>query len=222
MSRHALIVALAKHAGQPLTPAVAVQILDDLYPDRTIDPAQFAPLHHQGYVIAVESFRAIVEELKPLHVAHWAETETYRHCEPLNPNYEQAGERERAGRALQFTVRKDGELVGHLQMYLVESEHTQTALSQENTLFIRKDHRGGFLVMKLIRYVVDVLVRVRGEHLIEVDSKLANRADVLMRRAGFEPFALRFAMRATPLPGRSLTAQHATMNQEPAHVPVRA
>lgn len=187
-------MAMAKHLGKTITPEIAAEIEAEAFhqPDRSIDPRQFEPLVHQGYVIGVESFREILAELKPLHAAHWGETELHRHRVKLNPDYQAMAARERAGRAIQFTVRHDGELVGHLQMYLIESDHTQTPVSEENTLFIRQDHRGGMLVMKLLRYAERALVRVRGPHMIRANTKLANRADVLMRRMGYEPFAMQF------------------------------
>lgn len=207
---HRFRLAVARHLGMPLTPEVAVVIESDAFrpPDLSIDPELFEPMQYQGYVVAVESFRAILQELRPLHVAHWSETELHRHSVRLNPDYAAITARERAGRALQFTVRREGELVGHLQMYLIDSEHTQTPVSEENTLFIRRDHRGGMLVMKLLRYAERVLVQVRGPHMIRANSKLANRADVLMRRMGYEPFAIQFFkfVGAPPTTGRAESA----------------
>jgi len=191
---HAFRMAMAKYLGQQLLPEVAAAIEAEVFyqPDRSVDPARFEPVEHSGYVIRVERFRDIVEELKPLHAAHYVETEIHRAGVPLNPDYEGAIARERAGRAVQFTVRKDGELVGHLLMYLLLSTHTQTPVAEEDTLFLREDHRGGFLVMKLLRYAETVLVQLQGNLMIRANSKLANRADVLMKRMQYKPFAIQF------------------------------
>ncbi|MGE4243997.1 GNAT family N-acetyltransferase [Ramlibacter sp.] len=185
---------LAQHLGAELTPERCAAIEDALFrgPDRSVDPMQFEPILHHDYIVQVESFRAIMEELKPLHAAHWSETEFHRHGLPFNPDYEGVAARERAGRAVQFTVRREGELVGQLLMYLFTSTHTQTPVSEEDCLFIRPDHRGGMLVMKLLRYAERVLHQIQGPHLIRTSSKLVNRADVLMRRMGYQPFALQF------------------------------
>jgi len=186
--------AMARYLGQELTPEIAVAIeMESLFPpDHSIDPGRFPPLEYGGYVIGVERLRDIFEELRPLHEAHYVETEIYRHNLPLNPDYLGAIARERAGGAIQFTVRKDGELVGQLLMYHFLSQHTKTPVSEEDALFIRTDHRGGMLVMKLLRYAEGVLTKLYGPHMIRASSKLVNRADVLMRRLGYQPFALQF------------------------------
>jgi hypothetical protein len=191
---HRFRMAMAKYLGQPLTPEIAAAVEVEVFytPDLGVDPARFQSLAHGDYVIRVESFRAILEELKPLHQAHYLETEVHRHGVPLNVDYEHVAARERAGRAVQFTVRHRGELVGQLLMYLITSVHTQTPVAEEDCLFIREDHRGGFLVMKLLRYAEQVLVDLQGEQMIRANSKLANRADVLMRRMGYQPFAIQF------------------------------
>lgn len=186
--------ALAPHLGYELTPERAVAIERAMFADtdRSIDPGLYEPVLYEDYVIQVESFRAILDELKPLHAAHWGETELYRHGLTLDPDYDGIAARERAGGAVQFTVRREGELVGQLLIYLITSVHTQTPVSEEDCLFIRADHRGGMLVIKLLRYAELVLHAHRGPHLIRSSSKLVNRADVLMRRIGFQPFALQF------------------------------
>lgn len=184
---------LAAHVGQELT-ADLCHILDGIVrfgPDSSIDLAQFAPITHGGYEIRAESFREILPELQELHRVHWVETEKHRHGLPLDPDYEVMATRERAGRLLQFTVRAGGELVGHVRMYLGTSIHTQTLYAEEDTLFIRPGHRGGLLVLALMRYAERAL-RAVGAREIRADSKLLNKADVLMKRLGYTPVALKF------------------------------
>lgn len=186
--------AMGQYLGQELTPevAAAIELAAFSNPDKSVDPQRFESLEADGFTIQVESVRAILEELKPLHEAHWRETELYRHGINFNPDYEGLAWRERAGGAVQFTVRKEGVLVGQLLMYLITSPHTQTRVSEEDCLFIVPEHRGTFIVMKLLRYAERVLTLIQGPHLIRTSSKLVNRADVLMRRMGYEPFALQF------------------------------
>ena len=184
---------LAAHAGQVLTTELC-HILDGIVrfgPERGIDLAQFEPLGHGGYVIAAESFREILPELRELHRIHWLETEKHRHGLPLDPDYGAMAARERAGQLLQFTVRAAGELVGHVRMYLGVSLHTQTLFAEEDTLFVAPGHRGGLLVVALMRYAERAL-RAVGAREIRADSKLLNKADVLMRRLGYTPVALKF------------------------------
>lgn len=190
---HRFRMAMAEHLGRNITPEVAARIEASVFtqPDRSIDPARFEPAQHGEYVIQVESLRKILEELAPLHAEHWLETEKHRHGLQLRPDYDQAFARERAGRLLQFTVRRGAELTGHLLMYLGPSIHTQTLVAEEDTLYMRPDHRGGFTVMALLRYAESVL-QFLGAREIRANSKVINRADVLMRRLGYQQVAIQF------------------------------
>lgn len=191
--KQGLCNALAKCIGQELTVELAKQIVAEAMtpPDVSHDPASFEHEQHGDCTFQVESFRAILPELIPLHEAHWFETEKHRHGLPLNPDYDQMGERERAGRMLQFTIRRDGELIGHSRMYLATSMHSQTLFAEEDTLYVKPEHRGGLMVVALMRYG-ERLLRALGVREIRANSKLVNRADVLMRRMKYQPVALQF------------------------------
>lgn len=186
--------AVAEHLGSALTPEVAAAIeraasVDEL--DSAIDVGMFAPEVHGDYRIAVERFSAVLPELHRLHEHHWLETERHRNGLTLDPDYAAMEASERAGRMLQFTVRKDGALVGNLRMYLATSRHTKTLVAHEDTLYLEPVARGGFLAMHLLRYAERALLRL-GVVEIRADSKLVNNADVLMRRMGYQPVALQF------------------------------
>lgn len=184
---------LAAHLGQVLTPEVAAQIeLVALAPeDQPIDPCGLGSMVHAGYVIAAEPFEAVLPELHPLHVQHWQETERHRHGIALNPDYIAMAALERAGRLIQFTVRRDGVLVGNLRVFMGVSLHTQTRYANEDTLYLLPEHRGSFLVMALIKFAEDALSAL-GISEFRVNSKLVNRADVLMRRRKYLGVALQF------------------------------
>lgn len=183
-----LRMALAHFVGQELTPEAAGRIEDIAMhrEDLSQDPARFGLLEHDGYTIRVERFRDIVSELDGLHRLHWVETEKHRHGVPFNPDYKFMARRERDGALVQFTVRHGGELVGNLRVYLGISLHSGTPICtcEEDTLFMRADHRGGWVVMKLLRFAEDSLKAI-GVREFNFDSKVINRADVLMRRMGY-------------------------------------
>lgn len=184
---------LARHVGQPLTVELC-QLIDATAraePDLAIDVRQFEPQQAGDATLQVERFEALLEELEPLHAAHWQETEKHRHGLALRPNYALLLSRERSGGLMQFTARRGGQLVGHVRMYLGKSTHTSTLYAEEDTLFILPAHRGGTLVLSLMRYAERCL-RAVGVREIRADSKLVNRADVLMRRLGYTPVALKF------------------------------
>ena len=189
-----LKAALARHLGESLTPerATAIFLAAIEGQDRSLDLSRFDPqTQPNGLVFAVERFSDVLDELHPLHVTHWHETEKHRLGLPLAPNYDEMKRRERQGGLVQFTVRKAGRLVGQCRMYLGKSLHTQTLYADEDTLFLADEVRGGFLAVHLLRYVEGVMLAL-GAREIRANSKLVNGADVLMRRLGYEPVALQF------------------------------
>jgi len=144
-----------------------------------------------SHVLAVERVADVLPELHELHLLHWQETEKYRHGLPFQPDYEAVLASERAGQVVQFTARQAGQMVGNLRVYLQTSRHTGTRFAKEDTLFVHPGHRGGWLAMHLLRYAETVLKGL-GVREIRADSKLSNRADVLMRRMGYEPVSTQF------------------------------
>lgn len=193
MTVSAIRQALVEHLGKVLTPdiAMALEMAAVAPEDRSIDPRCFGQHLHGDYTIAAERFASIVDELHPLHEVHWLETEHHRHGLALRPDYAGMAALERNGRAIQFTVRHAGQLVGNLRVYLGTSLHTQTPYASEDTLFLLPEHRGGFLVLALIKFAEDAL-RAIGIDEFRVNSKLVNNADVLMRRRRYTPAALQF------------------------------
>jgi len=185
---------LAAHAGQTLTSELC-HILDGIVrfgPERWIDLARFEAEDFGTFTIRAERFSEIFEELEPIHEEHWQETEKHRHGLVLNPTYDLLFARERAGQLVQIVARAaDGSIAGHVRMYLGTSVHTGTLFAEEDTLFVRPQHRGGYLVVRLLRYA-ERAVRQLGAREIRADSKLINNADVLMRRLKYKPVALKF------------------------------
>lgn len=170
----------------------AAQVLLNLYGNaKPVNIEQFEPLVKGEYVIQAERFRQVLDELHPLHVDHWHETEKYRAGIPLNPDYEAMADRERWGQLLQITARRDGVLVGHVRMYIHRSLHTQTLFGEEDTLYLDPVHRGGFVALALMRYAERCLLAL-GIREIRANSKVSNNADVLMRRLGYPQVAIQF------------------------------
>lgn len=182
---------LVKYKGRTLDAGTILAILDEVnrVNYNPIQISHIEPKTCKGFVFAAERYRDCLEELKPLHEAHWSETEKYRHELPLNPDYDGFIRMEDAGSLMLFTVRKDGELVGQTTMKIFPSMHSQTLVANEDSLFLRKDVRGSLaVVMEFIRFLDDSLATV-GVREVRVSSKLVNGADKLMMRAGFRPFA---------------------------------
>lgn len=183
---HHLYDILSRNFGNVLTPELVAGILQaaSIAPDQSINIEDIPPIEYDGAVIHVERMQAILPEIVPLHAAHWAETEKYRHGVPLNVDYDHMVNAERQGRFILFTVRRDGALVGNCAMYLTCSTHTQQWVAEEDTLFILSEHRRGRLAIKLIQYVEDVLKNM-GITEIRVTVKTVNRVGDLLERLGY-------------------------------------
>lgn len=185
--------------GQQITPAVCMQIMaafdePDASIDPKLDPKQFAAEYHGGFMLQAERFVDVLDEIHPLHEAHWLETEKHRHGIEFKPDYEAVLASERAGQLVQFTARDaDYKLVGNLRMYLGHSRHTSTTFAEEDTLYLAPEARNGsvMLAIKMMRYAERCLLEI-GVREIRADSKLVNNADALMRRLGYEAVALKF------------------------------
>lgn len=189
--------ALADNLGKTLTPELCVlleAIAGRIAPDPTpIDLGQFEPRDcGNGYVIAPERFDNVLQELKPLHEMHWLETEKHRHGLVLKPAYEAMSADDRYGNLLQFTVRRAGDLVGNLRMYVHESRHTDNRIASEDTLHVHPEHRDGMLGLKLVRYAESCMSKLPRVAEIECNSKTLNKADVLMRRLAYSPVGIMF------------------------------
>jgi hypothetical protein len=183
---------LAAYAGQTLTQEVALALVRQMFPDRTRQPDTFAPKQYKDYRFQVELLRDICDEIHPLHEAHYAETEHYRAGIALNMDYRALKEREYAGGLLQFTARDNaGQLVGHMRVYLSPSMHTQTLVATEDAFYVKPEHRGGFMAVRLWQYA-DACGEQIGVAETYFDSKLCNKADSMARYLKYTPVATRF------------------------------
>jgi hypothetical protein len=183
----------AMHAnfGSVLTPELAAQIEFAAHDraDRAHSPSLFMPRPYRNLVFRVESFRAILPELKGLHEAHFEETEKHLAGFELNPDYDYMGERERMGSLVQFTARDGQKLAGNLRMYLAKSLHTGHLVADEDTFYLLPEYRKGFAAMSFLRYAEDMLTGVLGVAEIRANTKIVNAASKLMGYRGYRHVA---------------------------------
>lgn len=184
-----LMSVLKSHFGQTITAEVAADIMlaadqvPTLVPFDIIDRIQ--PEDCQGSTFSLERIEDITEEIKPLHRAHWDDTETARHGLPFNPDYETFIRYERAGRYVLFTLRSDGKLLGDCAMYLDKSTHTQTLIATEDTLFLMPQARKGRTAMRFVKYVESALKQI-GAREICITVKTVNTAGKFFRSLGYK------------------------------------
>jgi hypothetical protein len=183
--------ALAARFDQVITPAVAAEIMRAAIasPDRSYDVAKFGSQDYRGVTFQAERLADVLDELKPLHQAHFEETETHHHHLGLVPNYTDMLARERDGRLIQFTARKGRELVGHIRMNVLDSLHTPSLFATEEVLYLRPEARNGFTAVRFIQFVERALESI-GVAEIRTDSKGGSTR--LMTYLGYRPISTKF------------------------------
>lgn len=146
--------------------------------------SRIAPQWRSDCVFALEYIEDIKDEIKPLHLAHWKETEKHRHDLPFRPDYETFIRYERAGRYVLFTLRIDGRLLGNCAMYLDLSAHTQTLIATEDTLYLLPEARKGRRAMRFVCYIEECLKQL-GVKEVSVTVKTVNKAERFFRMNGY-------------------------------------
>jgi GNAT superfamily N-acetyltransferase len=181
--------ALQENLGNKLTIELAVGLLHAAAETQTNRLGrECVALEYAGYVIQQEYLEDVLAEIKPLHKAHWEETEGHRHGLTLDPDYDYMVSAERNGRFVLFTVRNNKRLVGNCMMYITRSTHTRKLVADEDTIFIEKEHRKGRVGIKLIQYGERVLAAL-GVTEVRVTVKTINRAGDLLQALGYQHIA---------------------------------
>lgn len=183
-----LISLLKANFGLPLSPELAADICraaDQIAVLVAVEEiGRIRSESHGGFTFSVERIEDIANEIKPLHRAHWGETEAHRHRLPFNPDYETFIRYERAGRYILFTLRSEGELSGNCAMYLDKSAHTQTIIATEDTLYLLPRARKGRLASHFVAYVENALQQL-GVKEINITVKTINKAGRFFRLLGY-------------------------------------
>lgn len=190
-----LRLALGANLGSQLTPELAASIEAFVMhrPDLAIDPAVFGEESYRGMTFRAESFEGLIQELEPLHKAHFEETEKYRSGQTLDPDYAQMAEAERCGQLVQFTARNpEGVLCGHLRVYIGRSRHTGVKVATEDTYYMLPAFRRGWAAVRLWKFA-EAGLKAIGVREIRIDSKEVNNVWKLAEYLGYELVARRYA-----------------------------
>lgn len=184
----ALIALLQASLHRPLDGNLAARIyalavqMERLVPEDALNA--LAPERHGNVTFARERMHEVIDEIKPLHRAHWDETEGHRHGLPFDPAYHTFIQYELAGRYVLFTMRDAGRLVGNCAMYLDMSAHTQTLIATEDTLYLLPQARQGRIAHRFVDYVERSLANL-GAREICITVKTVNRAERFFRMLGY-------------------------------------
>lgn len=152
----------------------------------------FEPVWYRGYAIGLERIAEMGEDIKPLHRAHFGETEVLYIEGECDPDYVRYIESEKANQFVVFTVRKSGQMVGYLQYYVFRHMHTQDFyIAREDAFFLLKEHRGGGLAAKLLSYAENGLKELGCKYAGMSSKAPAGGPDIgkFLERKGYKPVA---------------------------------
>lgn len=187
--------AMARQLGQVLTPEVAAQIEQEAFMqlDHSHEPTKFGVKEYKGMVFQAERLADIIDEIHPLHEAHFQETEKHRLGFGLNMDYEKLMAYEKAGRLIQFTCRdaESGRLVGNIRMYVDTSLHTGTLYATEDTYYVLPEFRKGFAALRFWQFMEDCLKTI-GVREVRTDSKVLNKVHKLNEYCGYTHVANKY------------------------------
>ena len=145
-----------------------------------------------SYSITIEKFTDTYLELEPLYRQHYSEMVERLASQgivysPYNPRLHEYGESCKRGDLITYVLRLNGSACGYANVYLTNDMHNGDLISQEDTLFVLKDHRNG-VGKKLVQFVLEDL-RSRGVKRLMVSAMTDLRVAKLWGRMGFKEAA---------------------------------
>lgn len=121
--------------------------------------------------IGIERFSNMLDEIAPLHEAHYQETEAEYLDTPYEPNYRSYINMEQDSRFVCFTVRIGVQMVGYLQYYVFRDQHSQRMLqAREDAFYLHPLVRGKRIAPQVLTFAEDAL-RALGCRYIGMTSK---------------------------------------------------
>ena len=145
-----------------------------------------------SYSITIEKFTDTYLELEPLYRQHYSEMVERLAGQgivysPYNPRLHEYGEACKRGDLITYVLRLNDSACGYTNVYLTNYMHNGDLISQEDTLFVLKDHRNG-VGKKLVQFVLEDL-RSRGVKRLMVSAMTDLRVAKLWGRMGFKEAA---------------------------------
>jgi GNAT superfamily N-acetyltransferase len=145
-----------------------------------------------SYSITIEKFTDTYLELEPLYRQHYSEMVERLAGQgivysPYNPRLHEYGEACKRGDLITYVLRLNDSACGYTNVYLTSDMHNGDLISQEDTLFVLKDHRNG-VGKKLVQFVLEDL-RSRGVKRLMVSAMTDLRVAKLWGRMGFKEAA---------------------------------
>jgi GNAT superfamily N-acetyltransferase len=106
---------------------------------------------------------------------------------PYKPRLHEYGEACKRGDLINYVLRQNGVACGYANVYVTNDMHNGDLISQEDTLFVLKDHRNG-VGKKIVQFVLEDL-KSRGVKRLMVSAMTDLRVAKLWGRMGFKEAA---------------------------------
>jgi GNAT superfamily N-acetyltransferase len=135
--------------------------------------------------LAVERFRDVIDEARPLLREHWREIAIHQDI-PLDPADDYYEKMDAAGALRIFTARVDGALAGYA-VFVVRPRHAhyRIAWAVNDIVWVRPDCRNAG-VGRALREFWDAELAALGVAIVHVDTKIAHPAlRFLLKRGGY-------------------------------------
>jgi len=154
------------------------------------------PVIKGNVAIGLEKFSDMLDQVGPLHILHYEETETEYLDDEFNPNYQAYMDMEKDGRFVCFTLRLGWKMVAYLQYYVFRDMHTQRVLNaREDAFFVHPLMRGQKIAPQLLAYAEDAL-KALGCRYVGMTSKAPVGAPDIgpfLERRNYRPIAVYYA-----------------------------
>lgn len=151
------------------------------------------PYFNGSAAIGIEHFTDMVDEIRPLHEAHFGETEVLYLDEPFEPNYERYMTLEKSGDFVCFTVRVGGQMVAYIQYYLYDDLHARQAKNaREDAFYVHPSCRGNGVGAQLLEYAEIALRRLGCQYVGMTTKAPLGGVDIgpFLERRNYRPCAV--------------------------------
>lgn len=119
------------------------------------------PIIKDGIAIGLEHITDMEDEIRPLHEAHYNETEVLYLDEAFEPDYERYKGLEKRGDFVCFTVRVGWQMVAYVQYYIYRDLHARVIMNaREDAFYVHPSARSGGVGGQIVTYAEEALSRL--------------------------------------------------------------
>ena len=127
----------------------------------------------------------VKDDIQELLKLHWQEIALNKEKIKLNPDWDAYEELERRGALKISTSRKNGELIGYLDVLCSKNLHYKDHVFASNdVIYLHPDHRKGFTGIKLIKFAERCL-KEDGVSVLAINTKVHRPFDKVLEFLGF-------------------------------------